>query len=485
MKNKIQTPDLLILQHLFFAKTKQLFLFDPHQKSTRAISPKIIFCNSLTQLKQSCQESKASYLIVNCTEQNLAAFLQTGLCDGIIDFVYQPKKDCNTYYFINNANQSMRWIFPWNSKSPAFLELYNSSGLKATIFKRLARGLHRLSWMRLLINGCFSISSKTATTISRHFGDLAFDDYAIFTGTVGENRKAIVALCKEEVCTSFIKIPLAESAQRLVDWEYQQLQKIQQLPLRQLWVPWVKRIGKGVAVGNVKPIQFEKCGGFHLSHLQALSELYSYSAKRAKLEEVSLQNTVLAGMFFFKNGSPVDNGLATALRQELQQCCIDFFDQLDEQVALTVAMGHGDFTPWNIYRTKTQVCVYDWEMSRDDLPLLFDVFHYCFQKGILIEQKKWGDIEKEIQAIMAWPETQTLLNQYKVDWRRYLSFYLLHIVCYYLPKYAVQPQLHQQVHWLVKTWLEAWHSIQRYKRLSSEASKPIVEKLPYSSRKTS
>lgn len=458
MKNKIQTSDLLILQKLFFATAEQILLFEPQRNTSPNISSKIQLFSTKNDLQKAGETSTLSYLIINCSKENLEDFLKQKNCLGIIDLAHTKAPAHNRYYYLNNPDQSMRWIFPAQSKSPAFLELYNSSGPKAQLFKWLSKGLHFFSGIPALANGSFSVISRSGISISPHFGDLPFDDFAIFTGTVGENRKAIVALCERKQCSSFVKIPLGEAAQELVDWEFRQLKKIQSLPLKQLRAPWVKKLASGVAVENIRPPRFEKDSRFHPLHLQALAELYQQSATLVKWEDLSLIKPILSGLLFFRKNQKPNNGLSFTPLQALQKYCTDFFYQLEESKTIAVAFGHGDFTPWNMYRTETQLRVYDWEMSREDLPLFFDLFHYCFQKGILIERKSWAAIEQEIQSIMEWPESRALIQQFQIDWQAHLSLYLLYIVCYYLPKYTTQAPLHQQVHWLVDTWLAAWQT---------------------------
>lgn len=349
----------------------------------------------------------------------------------------------------------MRWIFPTKSKSPSFLNLYNGSGVKATVFKMAAKILHSIGWIKPITSGQFSIFSKNKNTIQRHLGELPHDDFAIFTGTVGENRKAIIALSSNKKCTHFIKIPMTNAAEKLVENEYEQLQNIASYTLKDLDFPNVKKTKTGVAVSNVQPSIFQKNNSFQTIHLQVLHQLYEQSIQTKKIASLLMWETIEHGIRFFPKIKKLENGLSMEKTRQLQNACEGVFYNINPSEMLKVGIGHGDFTPWNMYLGKEKLHLYDWEMCVTDAPLLFDVFHYFFQKGILIERKGIESIENDIQQILELPEAKAILSQFDLDWKKYYQFYLLYIVCYYLPKYAVQSDLHLQVHWLVDTWLAA------------------------------
>ena len=50
--------------------------------------------------------------------------------------------------------------------------------------------------------------------------------------------------------------------------------------------------------------------------------------------------------------------------------------------AIPVSVSHGDFTPWNMYCDDQRLYVYDWEMARNGIPMLFDLFHFSYQSVI-------------------------------------------------------------------------------------------------------
>jgi len=127
--------------------------------------------------------------------------------------------------------------------------------------------------------------------------------------------------------------------------------------------------------------------------------------------------------------------------------------------AMPVAMAHGDFTPWNMYETTNKLHVYDWEMACDDQPLLFDLFHYVFQTNILIRQKDFSTIQKELDQIKKTTQVRQMIREYSIDWNIHFAYYLLYIATYYVPLYIKQKDLHMQAHWLIDVWTEALSTV--------------------------
>jgi len=179
------------------------------------------------------------------------------------------------------------------------------------------------------------------------------------------------------------------------------------------------------------------------------------SNQSKKVVELSIWETIKNGIHFLQNLEETKNELPISKVKVLKNFCEEIFYNITITDSIKVGIAHGDFTPWNMYVSDNQLFVYDWEMSQTDMPLLFDVFHYVFQKGILIERKDFTSIKNEIESLLNSPAAKNIISKYNLDWESYYQIYFLYIVSYYLPKYASQPKLHEQVHWLTDTWVAA------------------------------
>ena len=113
----------------------------------------------------------------------------------------------------------MRWVFPKELKYPGFLSLYNSSGLKASVFQQVVKLAFQTQTQHLICSGKFTLYSKKENFVQRLYAE-EDQSFSIFTGTVGPNRKAIIALHKEKATTHFLKFPLTENSKVLINNEW-------------------------------------------------------------------------------------------------------------------------------------------------------------------------------------------------------------------------------------------------------------------------
>jgi thymidylate kinase len=130
---------------------------------------------------------------------------------------------------------------------------------------------------------------------------------------------------------------------------------------------------------------------------------------------------------------------------------LKYLIQSIEDLDVVVSLAHGDFTPWNMFKTNNQkLFIYDWELASENYPYAFDAFHYIIQKGILIEHKSWKDIEDELYRTV-----KTFKLKEGFCFRKYLSLYLIVNTINYLEIFSQQYQWHIQVRWLLDTWNDA------------------------------
>lgn len=84
-----------------------------------------------------------------------------------------------------------------------------------------------------------------------------------------------------------------------------------------------------------------------------------------------------------------DSTYATDLRTRARAADADIATRVDAVLDRCSRRGrewefgtfHGDFVPWNVYAGPSQLCVWDWERSRDDVPVGFDSVHYTLQRA--------------------------------------------------------------------------------------------------------
>ena len=458
----MELTDLRIIQQLYFRDAKKILLFDPdHQvigevDKTVNLMKQVSSNNMLTELLQA--NNKETYVVFNLSKSKSTFDWSQHQIENVVHFNQNNTANSGIkHHFINNPNGTIRWIFPSTNQSAVFLSLYNNSGWKAKLYKSVMKIATSLGIEKYFSQGYFTFEKMT-TEMYDFLPNQYHDDYAIFTGTAGENRKAIVAIAANNYVNSFVKIPLTEKAKHLVKNEKRQLEYIKQIDLRKMGTPKCTGSVEQLQLTNIKPIRTVKQSSLSNHHLAGIAEFYSKTVQHTSLQSTIAWSEIQGNMQMLNNEFELKNNLdKNKLTKIIHQLNL-LVDRIGAESAMPVGLAHGDFTPWNMYLTDEKIYVYDWEMSRRDMPLLFDIFHYIFQSNILIKQGDLESIKKEIEIVRQNEIVQDMVTANSIDWSLHYAFYLSYVASYYLPLYIYQQDLHMQAHWLVDVWAEALDS---------------------------
>jgi hypothetical protein len=297
---------------------------------------------------------------------------------------------------------------------------------------------------------------KLESKYSRLISKLGCSSFSVFTGTPGENRKIVIEV-NDKGCTKFfIKVPTSQSSKALVEKEVDNLRFLETFNFNSFISPKViSESDDAMAISNIRPKSVIMDDSFSSKHFDVLSELYQVSASSSEVSQVGV---ILASRADIETlncleFSPKNPIAPMIVRIKPALNALALILQKEERVF--TAISHGDFTPWNIYVTSERLYIYDWEMADNSTPLLFDFFHYNFQKSVLIDRKCFGDIKREISSYLSNKALLSILNKYRIDINTYYGYYLMRIVSYYSLKYFHQDKLHAQAHWLLDVWEEA------------------------------
>lgn len=435
MSKKIFLSDLRLLSVLLGQAQKvEIIVFDPDHRLEQDIETAFQKTESLGAFEQSIQQGKTFF--ANLSNQKINSSTSPG-----VHFNTNVKDASNTYYFFNNPDGSMRWLSPKKAKHPVFLKLYNSQGFKGKLFKFGFQTAFRLGLQKILFSGALSLENADFDELSKGVGT----EFGIFTGTVGENRKAIIA--KAGKTPSFIKFPVTKEAAVLVENEIHSLEELGKQSFQSFEIPWVKRLKNHAAdLGDVKPDNALEANAIESAHLRTLEEMSKASLVSKPLHDTDFWKDILSDWNKVQSLAEPQNGISISVLNRLKKAIEKKINKLANNPQLDLGRAHGDFTPWNMYRSEEKLHIYDWELSIKEAPLGFDFHHFIFQTGILVHRHSFQEILGEIK------EKRVEKNEGAATLA--LDLYLLHITTYYLPKYLIQPRLHLQVHWLLDTWLE-------------------------------
>ncbi len=349
-------------------------------------------------------------------------------------------KQKQTFYYITNRDQTIRWIWPTGNKTPKFLTFYAATNLKSHLFIWLCKAIYAFGLQRLF----FKQVSLIKGNFKEKLGLCNETDWAMFTGTPGPNRKALIACQCKEGKSLFLKLSVGQNAASLLLREYASLNICKELALDSAYTPeplevtanWLKLSALEPGSRSLK---------LNHIHLNFLKELRRKTKLARPLKDVTFWKQCLSKLRTLDLSS--NENIPRAMKRKIQW----FLAKVNENQVVELNYAHGDFTPWNCYINKGKVAIYDLELAQNNMPLGFDAFHFVVQKGILVERKSWIRILKEIETDV----TPKLFDGDLKKSHNYLALYLANQILYSLELYTKQKVWHEQIHWLLNTWNEA------------------------------
>lgn len=348
-------------------------------------------------------------------------------------------------FIIKNPDDTARWVFPAHANKPHFLKFYHVEGFRSRVFALISRivfflGIqsfvyHKESW------NLNPLISENKVTIN-----LNKAQWALFTGTPGPNNK-MVLFTEKEKGSVFYKIPSTERAAEIVKLEHAGSQKAFSVKPESFLVPTTIMHDNGMLEMENIGKKGKRSNVFSDQHKCALNEIY---VKTARLEAPSKANCLNEGARYLARAEmKADQRIPENLLYKLK-----LLEKELKYIPVLSALGHGDFTPWNMFLEDDCLAIYDWELATEDYPLGFDAFHFVIQKGILIDRKPWSQIRQEL-AERVDPWGVSLTKGTGTIWENYLKMYLFVNISKQLDMYMRQEQWHTQVNWLMQTWNEA------------------------------
>lgn len=393
---------------------------------------------------------------------------KTPPADALAFFAFGKKRELPgfqrlSFGFINNPDGSIRWLYPRGSGQAHFLQLYNGSGWRGWLFKSLFGAAFRLRLEGLVRSGTLHVFYKEKAPLNGLLGLCPSGKLAIFTGTVGENRKAVMALEDQAGQHWFYKQPLTPAAAKLVENEQLVLTNLAQLKLEKMAVPTAKQFGAGLLVSDVKPAAGQNSFDLQSAHFEALASLAEQTGESSQLGSLPFWKGINEDLIALQNQPILNDLLPDTVRHVIDQL-LQLQAEFSAGQLVPTSLAHGDFTPWNMYLGNDCLHVYDWELS-ERLPLLFDAFHFVFQSSILVKKLAYGDIQPAVFSLKNKEEVRRILAGAHANFEELYRLYLLRNTSYYLLKYIRQQPLHQQAHWLLNAWNEALKAVNSSSRI--------------------
>ncbi len=441
MSNAVFTSDLKILFKLYAPKIFKVEVWDPNGKVVKDES-----YDHFASL-----ENPFKILVyIPSTEEDYS-----GCAFSEFDLILDFSKTLNSHLpfaqnvnYVNNPEGKMRWMYSDHNRKATFLKFYNASTWRSKSIGFGIKVAFLLRLQALVRSGSYQVQSKKVLKLDKLLQEIPHKDYTVFLGSEGDNRTVLLETNAHNVSTHFLKIPITQVSQHSVANEKNFLQRLPRFSFRSFQFPEI--VGsqfKDVLVtkalnspASEREIRFTK------QHAAFLSEISEKTTQFTVLENASYWKLIL-------------DQVAQLSIQKTYSKEVDLILQLKEELqnvkGVFTCLSHGDFTPWNMYHSTMGLKVYDWEMAKDQMPQLFDLFHYHFQTGVLVNQYSYAQIKKAIFTTCAAPKINAIISKFHLDVNDYLRLYILKAASIYFVEFQGQKKLNIQNNWLAKALKEA------------------------------
>ncbi|MBB1194034.1 hypothetical protein DNC80_10205 [Flavobacterium sp. SOK18b] len=350
--------------------------------------------------------------------------------------------------FIKNPDGSPRWIWNANCDTPLFLKFYNIGSFKAWIFATAIKTVFIFRLQKIVFSKKTVFATKNDNTVLDYK-----KDWALFTGTIGPNNKAILY-----ANNSFYKIATTPNAQELINREHSILEKINSN--QNLFItPKSKQISNEIIQLSDVSENGTRSKSITTSHLNALLEMRNLEPQTIKVSEWNLLNSFKQDL-----NSIDDSRIPSNMLRKIKT----LIGNISANEKVNLSLSQGDFTQWNMYERNGKIALYDWELASFDKPIGFDYFHFIIQQGVLVDHKCWKTIYTYIKEECNGNFGKQLFNNDLDKLNDYLKWYLITNCIHYLKIYSNQPKWHVQIDWLLQVWNEGLNMFMVEEKTSRE-----------------
>lgn len=337
--------------------------------------------------------------------------------------------------YIKNPDGSPRWIWNANSSKPSFLKFYNIGSFRAWVFASTIKTVFILRLQKIV----FSRKTYFATQINTPILDCK-KNWALFTGTIGPNNKAILY-----TNNLFYKIATTPNAEELINRELTILKKIHGY-CNAFITPKALPISNEIIQLSDVSENGTRSKTITAGHLFTLMAMDKIEPQTKKVSEWNLFQS-LKQEFNHIDDCRIPRNMIRKIKILIAKIVKD--DKIE------LSFSQGDFTPWNMYERNGKIALYDWEFASFERSRGFDYFHFIIQQGVLVDHKSWSTIYKDIKEECVGEFGNQLFNNDLEKLNEYLKWYLLINCISSLKTYTNHPKWYKQIHWSLRVWDEA------------------------------
>ncbi len=434
-KNSIRYSDIEQLIKLFIEKPVVPYFFDPYNKLKYKKGEETL-TNGENQILVNLGGKLIEYKGMPLETFDL--ILDFGKAEVTREFNY---KSLN---YINQPKGHMRWLYQ-GANLKSVLSFYNASGRRGKLIAKAIRLCSQLGLQKLVTSGSIKIYSKKSIKLDNSIANLC-TDYSIFMGTPGLQRSILVALIVKNEVTQFLKIPTNKASAQLIKHEKEAILSLRSISTPLLKVPdfFLTKNRDTLLMENLQKNNSIRTDEFKTIHAQFIADNFTKNIKKTKLMNCEF-------WFKTKTSFELSRFYANPQLSKLGQLGRKVIKLIDERIDICTHWAHGDFTPWNMVITDNKIALYDWELFKDQAPALFDLFHFHYQKGILMDYSSLDTIQMQLDSTFQITVLRHLILETELDIQLYNRLYLLSIISYFIEVFE-QQEISSQNQWQINTW---------------------------------
>lgn len=193
--------------------------------------------------------------------------------------------------------------------------------------------------------------------------------------------------------------------------------------------------------------------------LRYASQHYSISSERMSVSDTAAWNTInrqidrmiVERPFIRKEGKHESLRLLRSLDR--------IRNMIPKDQLIWASVNQGQITPWNRYYEENRLYFQEWEVARNGVPVLFDLYHHVFCQCILQDKNDFKSVLIQLEGIEAQTIFRNLRQRFKVDTALHFNLYILFSASCFLRKDFHDRDRSPQHRRLLKAWISACDEI--------------------------
>ncbi len=292
-------------------------------------------------------------------------------------------------------------------------------------------------FLRGLDKGNFSLEVYSAAELCfvNDFQNLNFDTYSVLFESNSFYKHVVISLYEKEHLKYSILKPFSSQAKLMFKRGERLLATYGDLfdsvrgPS-----PLDKEGGDSMILSHTNFTGKQSNSGFSSRHSEALVELLEKTLVKKEIYDTDIFQKVKDNFNYiaeFKHIPKVGRilRLLKGLRSEIP---------LREKLYFSFA--HFNFQSSNIQLNDGGLYLSDWRFSQEEIPILYDFFHFHFKRAVINDHSDLSAIQHSIQMALKEPSIANLLSHYEINHEEYYKVYLIVSISYNLSMYLVNDQ---------------------------------------------